>query len=93
MRPAPIDDQTAEIVASVWPGAQRVVVGPPGGNLDSQISPVEAMVHAHPDLPGVKLLSVRCVLDDGDLEKLARGGAVWLTFFEHMVPFDVQVGE
>jgi hypothetical protein len=33
------------------------------------------------------------VLEDGDLDKLAAGGAVWVTFLGKMVPFAVTVGE
>lgn len=83
MRPAPISDD------KVPPQARRVVVMPPGDNLDTPISPVEAVVYTSSE--GVKLLAVRCVMEDDDLERLASGEAVWITFFENIVPFDVSV--
>lgn len=83
MRPAPIPD------AAVWPGAQRMVIAPPDGDLTNpDIAPVEALV----DQASIgRRLSVRCVLEDGDLEILARGGAVWVSFYGVMVPFSVDV--
>lgn len=80
MRPAPIADRF------IWAGARRVVVGPPDGDLTSgEIGPVEALI----DLPpgrDVPRLSVRCVLEDGDLEKLIDGGAVWISFYGGQMP-------
>ncbi len=84
MRPVPIPDAVAEQM----PG-HRVVIGPPGNDLTSPIPPVEAMVEA---LPAGRALTVRIVLEDGDLEKLAAGGAIHLTMLGHVVPFDVRVG-
>lgn len=83
MRPAPIEDDL------IIEGTQRVVVGPPGNNLDSRIMPVEALVGR---INGIKMFSVRCILEPGDLERLQAGAAVWLTFCEFMVPFEIQVG-
>jgi len=34
---------------------------------------------------------VRCVLEDGDLDLLAAGGTVWITFWGAMVPWAVSV--
>ncbi len=83
MRPAPIPD------AMVWEGARRVVIAPPDGDLTNpDIAPVEAVVDRS---PGVPVLSVRCVLEDDDLDKLQAGGNVWISFVGHMVPFSVTV--
>ena len=85
MRPAPIPAE------AVWDGARRVVIAPPGGDLtDPDIAPVEAVVDRPESLGGIRL-SVRCVLEPGDLEKLAAGGHVWVSFYGQMVPFCVDV--
>lgn len=85
MRPTPIPD------AEVWAGAVRRVFAAPGGDLtDADVAPVEALVDRSPKT-GVINLSCRCVLEDGDLEKLAAGGVVWVTFWGAMVPWAVAV--
>ena|SRR5437868_2756259 len=85
MRPAPIPD------TEVWPGARRLVVSPPDGDLTNlDIAPVEALADRSPST-GALNLSVRCVLEEGDLEQLQAGGEVWLTFWGHMVPFATTV--
>jgi hypothetical protein len=91
MRPSLIPDD------EIAPGSQRITIMPPGDSLDSEVMPVEALLSAHPGYetaPGepVRLFSVRCVLEDGDLAELAAGAPIWVTFFEHVVPFDVRVG-
>lgn len=86
MRPAPIPTE------AVWPGGRRVVIAPPDGDLTSTvIAPVEAVVDQGQDT-GIPRISVRCVLEDGDLEKLADGGTVWIAFYGgQLVPFCVDV--
>lgn len=87
MRPTPIPD------AEVWDGAVRRVLTAPGGDLaDPDIAPVEALIDRSPSTGAVNL-SVRCVLEDGDLEKLQAGGTVWITFWGVMVPWMVTVVE
>jgi len=87
VRPTPIPD------AEVWAGAERRVIAAPGGDLtDPEIAPVEALVDRSPTTGAVNL-SVRLVLEEGDLEKLAAGGTIWLTFWGHMVPWAVSVVE
>lgn len=87
MRPTPIPD------AEIWAGAVRQVIAPPGGDLTNpDIAPVEAIVDRSPST-GARTLSVRCVLEDGDLEKLQAGGTVWITFWGAMVPWAVTVVE
>lgn len=85
MRPVPIDD----VIVGLIPG-RRIVVGPPGNDLELAIPPVEAMLEVLPS--GSTALSVRCILEGDDLEKLKLGQSVWITFLGHMVPFDVRVG-
>jgi hypothetical protein len=85
MRPTPIPD------AEVWEGATRIVVTPPGGDLTNpDIAPVEALADRSPST-GHQTLSVRCILEDDDLELLQLGGTVWLTFWGRMVPWSVTV--
>lgn len=87
MRPAPIPAE------AVWEGGRRIVVAAPGGDLaDPTIAPVEAVIDQPDSLPqGHKRLSVRCVLEPGDLDKLTAGGHVWISFYGYMVPFCVDV--
>lgn len=87
MRPTPIPD------AEVWEGAVRRVISPPDGDLTNpDIAPVEAVIDRSPSTGAVNL-SVRMELEDDDLEKLAAGGMVWVTFWGHIVPFAVTVVE
>lgn len=85
MRTTPIPD------AEVWPGAMRHVIGP--SDLTSEdLAPVEIV--SYPCAFAGRVMpvhSVRCVLDPGDLEQLAAGGTIWLSFIGGMVPFDVNV--
>lgn len=83
MRPAPIEDD------QIIPGTVRKVIGPPDGDLTGNIRPVEACMTRLES--GALTYSVRCILEDDDLEKLARGGAVWITFIGLIPPFDIQV--
>lgn len=85
MRPTPIPDH------EIWDGAVRLVISPPDGDLTNpDIAPVEALVDQSPST-GAQNLSVRCELEDGDLEKLQAGGTVWLTFWGGMVPWAATV--
>lgn len=85
MRPAPIPAE------AVWPGARRVVFAAPDGDLTNpDIAPVEVVVDRCSD--GVTpRFSTRCVLEPGDLDKLAAGGHVWVSFYGVVVPFSVDV--
>jgi hypothetical protein len=76
MRPTPIPQ------AEVWPGAVRARFGPPEGM--PEVATVEALVEG-------RVASVRLELEPGDLDKLAAGGVVWLSFVGQMVPWSVQV--
>lgn len=87
MRPTPIPEN------EVWEGAVRRVIAAPDGDLTNpDIAPVEAVVDRSPST-GALNLSVRCELDDGDLEKPAAGGTVWITFWGAMVPWAATVVE
>jgi hypothetical protein len=84
MRPAPIPD------AAIWEGSERRVMAPPSGDpTDPNIAPVEVLIDRV--ATGIRF-SVRCVLEPGDLEKLAAGGHVWVSFCGGwMPPFSVDV--
>lgn len=84
MRPAPIPDE------AIWEGAVRTVFTAPDGDLlNPTIAPVEVLVDAVSD--GNRRINVRCVLEDGDLDKLMTGGHVWVSFYGALVPFSVDV--
>jgi hypothetical protein len=74
----------------VWPGAERVVVGPPDGDPTGPIRAVEAVVDVS-ESTGVPRLSVRCALEDGELERLAAGEHVWVTFYGGCPVFSMDV--
>lgn len=83
MRPAPIPAE------AVWEGGERIVMGPPGGDLtDPDIASVEMI---REELNGVPVFSARCILEPGDIELLQKGAPVWVTFYGHVVPFAVTV--
>ncbi|MEV6897466.1 hypothetical protein [Amycolatopsis sp. NPDC051372] len=85
MRPAPIPHD------AVWPGARRVVLSAPNGDLtDPDIAPVEMVADCPPSLGAVRY-SARCMLEPGDLEKLVDGGHVWVSFYGRVPPFCVDV--
>lgn len=86
MRPAPIPDN------EILPGSTRIVIGPPTGHdLTGAIRPAEVL-HYPSESTGLPVLSARCVLEPGDLETLAAGGAVWVSFYGgQLLPFDVDV--
>lgn len=81
MRPAPIPTE------AVWEGGRRIVMAPPDGDMfHPDIAPLEMI--ADQVSIGVRF-SARCALEEGDLEKLAAGGHVWVSFVGHVVPFSV----
>lgn len=86
MRPAAIPDE------AIWAGAHRMVIAPPDGDLTStDIAPVEVLID-HSEMAGVPRISARCVLEDGDLDKLVAGGTVWVSFYGgQLMPFSVEV--
>jgi hypothetical protein len=82
MRVAPIPD------AEVWAGAQRIVMAPPDNDPTGEIRACEMVAEI---VLGHPAYSARCVLEDGDLEKLQAGGNVWITFYGGVMPFSVNV--
>ncbi len=85
MRPAPIPDD------AIWPGARRIVLSAPNGDLtDEKIAAVEMLADVPDSIGGVRY-SARCMLEPGDLEKLADGGHVWVSFYGGVPPFCVDV--
>jgi len=87
VRPASIPDD------EILPGSKRVVIGPPPGHdLTGDIRAVEVCVRRVESLGGVPVISARCVLEPGDLEKLRAGASVWVHFYGgQLLPFDVHV--
>jgi hypothetical protein len=87
VRPVPIpDDEVPE-------NHVRRVIGPPDGDLTNvDIAPVEALIHR--EMVGEDdflVYGVRCVLEEGDLDKLKTGGFIWVEFISHVVPFRLSV--
>lgn len=86
MRITPIPD------AEIWEGSRRIVVGPPTGHDPlGEIRPLEALLEQPAENGRLPTFSIRCVLEEGDAEALADGGAVWITLFGHVVPISVGV--
>lgn len=76
MRPTPIPD---EMVAA-HPGSLRGVIAGPNGDLtDPDVRPVEALFDGLVD-GGFERAMIRLSLEPGDLETLAAGGHILLTF-------------
>ena len=84
MRPTPIPAN------EVWDGGQRLVIGPPAFDPDGdEVAAVEVIVDASSIGPR---LSARCGREPGDLDALAAGGTVWVSFYgQHLHPFAVDV--
>lgn len=83
MRITPIPDN------EIWPGACRIVMGPPAGH--DPTGDIRALEMVAEIVRGRPTYSARCVLEDGDLETLQAGGVVWLTFYGGVAPFSVTV--
>ena len=84
MRPVPIPNE------AIWEGATRRVYAAPDGDLTNEvIRPVEVLVDVAGDR--TRRINAMCALEDGDLEKLAAGGHVWVSFYGVLVPFSVDV--
>ena len=85
MRPTPIED------GDVWEGTTRRVIGPPNGDLDSGVAPVEVLTERRPEEG--PMLHVRFVIEDDDVRRIIAGDRVfWLTLWgDHLHPFDVQM--
>lgn len=73
------------------PGCIRKVFGPPDGDPTGTIRPVEGVIGM---VDGEMRIALLLGLEDGDLERLERTPAVWLTFMaNHLHPFAVHVAD
>ncbi len=82
MRPSVIPDD------EIFEDHARIVMGPPRGHdVTGDIRAVEMLVG--PD----RVYRARIILDPGDLERLAAGEPFWVSFWGHVVPFDVSMTE
>lgn len=81
MRPGPIPDR------DLAHGGQRRTFGAPAGHEDT-IRPVEVLCRDGDPAP---TYSMRIELEDGDLERLADQGHLWLTMWGAVVPFTFDV--
>lgn len=82
MKPTEIPDD------EIWAGAKRVRVEGHG----EEIPGVDAIVDQTRTgvLDGAARFNIRIGLEDGDLEKLAAGGVVWLSFYGNVLPFSME---
>lgn len=84
MKPRPIPDHC------VPDGCKRFTIAPAPGDED-RVQPVEAVAGIVDDQVR---MSVLVELEDGDLERLAQVGALWLTFVTpQMPPFAVTIAD
>jgi hypothetical protein len=85
--PIPIPDDC------VPPGCRRLVIGPADGDPTGDIRPVEAVVGI--DEPtGEPRITVLVELEDGELDRLRRTPAIWLTFRANQLsPFALHVAD
>lgn len=84
MRPVPIPEDR------VWEGGVRRVFAAPDGDLTNpDIAPCEVVIDA--GIGGIARVNVLLELEEGDLERLANGGAVWLSMLGGLSPFALTV--
>jgi hypothetical protein len=87
LRPTTIPDEQV----AIHPGSVRGVLAAPGGDLtDPNIAAVEVLFDRVHDGAAERVL-VRLALEDGDLERLAAGGNVWLAFYGPIPVFSLDV--
>lgn len=82
MRPTEIPD------GEIWSGSKRIRVEGFGDVADVQALVDESRAGV---LDGAARFNIRLELEDGDLEKLAAGGVVWLSLYGNVLPFSVDV--
>lgn len=67
--------------------AVRSTIMPPNNDLDSGIAPVEVL---RDTIGGKDVIRIRMVPEEGDLDRLAAGEPLWLTWYSSvLVPFSV----
>lgn len=77
MRPVPLTDS----FRASLPEHRAIVIAAPDGDLTNElIAPVEAAVYVDDFPDPVRMVAVEIALEDGDLDRLAAGGHVILTF-------------
>jgi hypothetical protein len=81
MRPTPIPDHL------VVDGTPRLVMAGPGGDLTGPVRPVELL----DDTAANGRLMMRVIPEEGDVEKLAAGGALWVCFYGPVPVFTLDV--
>jgi hypothetical protein len=86
VRPSLIPDEEVEAL-----GLTRSTIMPPGNDLDSGVAPVEV---GRDQIEGVDVIRIRLVPEEGDLERLAAGEPLWLTWYSPvLVPFGLAFAE
>lgn len=86
MRPSIIPEEEAVAL-----GATRATIMPPNDDLDSGIAPVEVLRDL---IDGTDVIRIRVVPEEGDLERLAAGEPLWLTWWSSvLVPFSFGFAE
>ena len=64
-----------------------MVLSAPGGDLlDNEVRPVEAILVEE---DGTRQFLCKVVLEDGDLDRLAAGVPIWISFSHAMVPWSI----
>lgn len=87
MIPVPIPDEC------VPPGCRRVVIGPPDGDPTGDIRAVESVVGIDESTGQIRM-AMLVALEPGELERLQRTPAVWLTILgDHLHPFALHVAD
>jgi hypothetical protein len=86
VRPSLIPDEEVEAMDAV-----RATIMPPRNDLDSGIAAVEVL---RDTIEGADVIRIRLVPDEGDLERLAAGEPLWLTWYSPvLVPFGLAFAE
>lgn len=86
MRPSIIPDEEVAALDGV-----RATIMPPRNDLDSGIAPVEVL---RDTIDGADVIRIRLLPEEGDLERLAAGEPLWLTWYSSvLVPFGLAFAE
>jgi hypothetical protein len=84
MKPGPIPDD------EILEGHRKMTMR---GDEALNIADVEMLVTEDPERSGMPIWRTRVTLDDGDLERLAAGEPIWVSFWGGVVPFDVNLAD